>query len=70
VAITSELDSSKGEVRSLEKDEVFELLEGPKVETSTGALRMKGVAEKDCATGWVTISGSDGKNLLDCIAAK
>lgn len=70
VAITTDLDSSKGEVRSLDKDEVFELLEGPKVEASTGALRMKGVAEKDSATGWVTIAGSDGKNLLDCVVAK
>jgi len=68
--ITSELDSSKGEVRSLEKGETFELLEGPKVESATGALRMKGVAAKDAATGWVTISGSDGKSLMECIAAK
>merc|ERR1712039_1046023 len=58
-AVTSELDSSKGEA--------FELLEGPKIESATGALRMKGTAAKDSATGWVTISGSDGKSFMECI---
>jgi len=41
-------------VRQLDVDEVVELLEGPK-EEEEGVLRMKGRAEKDGASGWITL---------------
>jgi len=50
------------ELRQVAIGETLEILEGP---TEDGKeLRMKARAEKDGVVGWVTIRGSDGKQIL------
>eukprot|EP00930_Biecheleria_cincta_P069318 TRINITY_DN57073_c0_g1_i1.p1 TRINITY_DN57073_c0_g1~~TRINITY_DN57073_c0_g1_i1.p1 ORF type:complete len:2024 (+),score=506.13 TRINITY_DN57073_c0_g1_i1:617-6073(+) len=56
-------------VRLLELGEVIEVLEGPRLEKSTGFLRIRGKSTKDEAVGWASIRGADGKALLECMAA-
>jgi len=57
-------------VRELEVGETVELLEGPRLDASSGVLRLKGRAEKDGAVGWATIADAEGKPFLECIAAR
>eukprot|EP00927_Polykrikos_kofoidii_P022008 TRINITY_DN20667_c0_g1_i1.p1 TRINITY_DN20667_c0_g1~~TRINITY_DN20667_c0_g1_i1.p1 ORF type:complete len:2068 (-),score=493.97 TRINITY_DN20667_c0_g1_i1:213-6416(-) len=62
-------------VRTLKADEVVELLEGPRKVVFPDALRVRGKARKDGATGWVTARDKNGitfaeanKNLYTCVA--
>lgn len=50
-------------VRDIAAEEVVELLDGPVREGEE--LRMKGRAEKDGSTGWVTIKNKEGKRLFE-----
>jgi len=52
-------DGSK-EVRKLEVDEVLELLEGPREETTKAELLLRGNACKDGAVGWITLRDAAG----------
>merc|ERR1712032_1055035 len=53
-------------VRTIAANETVELLEGP-VRDESKELRMKGRAEKDGATGWVTIKDAEGTVFLDSV---
>mmetsp|Transcript_99440 Transcript_99440/g.309818 ORF Transcript_99440/g.309818 Transcript_99440/m.309818 type:complete len:710 (-) Transcript_99440:118-2247(-) len=55
-----------GAVRQLEVGEKAELLEGPTEDG--GVLRMRARAEKDGATGWVTVRDGEGRRLLEPMA--
>lgn len=45
--------------------EVVEVLEGPRKEDPLEVLRVRGVATKDGATGWVTQKDASGKDFLE-----
>jgi len=61
IAFTSEFDINKGgSLRKLEKDEFFEVLEGPKSDPSTGLRRVRARALVDNSIGWVTVKGNHG----------
>mmetsp|Transcript_93948 Transcript_93948/g.289726 ORF Transcript_93948/g.289726 Transcript_93948/m.289726 type:complete len:1988 (+) Transcript_93948:65-6028(+) len=65
VAITDGLDVSTAKtLRKLEQGELFEVLEGPKEEAGTKAMRVRGRALRDSATGWVTLKGTQGTPFL------
>eukprot|EP00928_Gymnodinium_smaydae_P087302 TRINITY_DN71581_c0_g1_i1.p1 TRINITY_DN71581_c0_g1~~TRINITY_DN71581_c0_g1_i1.p1 ORF type:complete len:2009 (+),score=514.05 TRINITY_DN71581_c0_g1_i1:70-6027(+) len=60
-------------VRKLQRDEVLELIEGPRQETPAPGLVMEGTASSDSASGWVTlrnaagvVSASRNKDLFVC----
>jgi hypothetical protein len=56
-------------VRLLASGESVEYVEGPMEEgASSGLLRMKVRAEKDGATGWVSIKDDTGRRLLGSLA--
>jgi len=50
-------------IRELIKAETLELLEGPLLED--GVMRIRVSCQKDGATGWVTIKGTDGKRYIE-----
>lgn len=51
-------------VRRVEVGEIVELLDGPMEDAEMGVMRLKGRAEKDGATGWITIKGNQGTEFL------
>lgn len=63
-----EVNDDTQTTRKVNVGETFELLQGPTEETELGVLRVKCKADKDGAMGWMTISGNQGKNFLECIA--
>lgn len=63
--IHSSLDGKNAQVvRRIEPGEVVELLDGPSEDSEMGLMRLKGRAEKDGATGWITIKGNQGTIFL------
>mmetsp|Transcript_36808 Transcript_36808/g.85510 ORF Transcript_36808/g.85510 Transcript_36808/m.85510 type:complete len:139 (+) Transcript_36808:2-418(+) len=54
-------------LRRLELGEQVELLEGPRLETGFGVLRIKARAAKDGLVGWVTVAGNQGKPFLEVV---
>merc|ERR1712039_42019 len=50
--------------RKLEIGETVEFLEGPRLETDVGILRLRGRVEKDGIVGWISIAGNQGKPFL------
>jgi len=52
--------SASKQVRALAKDEVLELLEGPREETPDPELLVRCTASKDGAAGWITIRDATG----------
>mmetsp|Transcript_50098 Transcript_50098/g.141200 ORF Transcript_50098/g.141200 Transcript_50098/m.141200 type:complete len:840 (+) Transcript_50098:126-2645(+) len=52
-------------LRSLEKDEVLELLEGPRKSTISSATRARGKAALDGQMGWFTIKDPNGTKLAE-----
>jgi len=52
-------------VRALKPEEVLELLEGPKRETFDPALRTRGKACSDGATGWFTVKDKSGAVIAE-----
>jgi len=69
----SNFDSSSKEVRKLQQDEVLELLEGPREETVRSEVTLRGSANKDSTSGWITLKDASGttfasasKNLYVC----
>jgi len=64
--ITSGLAIKDGHViRRVKKGEIIEVLEGPEKEEIAGIMRIRGMAVKDGATGWVTIAGNQGTTYLE-----
>lgn len=53
-------------LRELRKGETVELMDGPKVEGSSKAMRMKGRVQGGDVTGWMTIRDADGTRFLQC----
>lgn len=53
-------------VRSLEPEEIVEAIEGPVVLVD-GLVRLRGRAEKDGITGWMTVAGTQGTMYLQSI---
>merc|ERR1711879_33400 len=47
-------------IRVLELDELVTALEPPMLDTSSGQLRLRCVADSDKATGWVTVREGSG----------
>ena len=62
-----EVNDDTQTTRKVNVGETFELLQGPTEEKELGVLRVKCKADKDMAIGWMTISGNQGKNFLECI---
>jgi len=62
-----EVNDDTQTTRKVNVGETFELLQGPTEEKELGVLRIKCKANKDGAMGWMTISGNQGKNFLECI---
>jgi len=54
-------------VRKIDSGEILELLDGPLLEAEVGVMRIRCRAEKDAATGWMTISGNQGKAYLEVV---
>lgn len=52
--------SASKQVRALAKDEVLELLEGPREETPDPELLVRCTASKDGAVGWITLRDTTG----------
>jgi len=57
-------------LRQLEPGELIELLDGPREDAASGALRLHGRAAKDGVEGWATVAGSQGQAALQCLPAK
>jgi hypothetical protein len=51
-------------VRMVDVGETVQLLDGPVEDTEVGVMRIKCQAARDGATGWMTISGNQGKTYL------
>jgi len=51
-------------LRKLDVGETVELLEGPRLEASVGIMRLRGRADRDGSTGWISIAGNQGKPFL------
>lgn len=62
-----EVNDDTQTTRKVNVGETFELLQGPTEEKELGVLRIKCKSDKDGAMGWMTISGNQGKNFLECI---
>lgn len=58
---TLSIEESK-QLRRMDKNEFFEVEEGPKRETSVGVDRVRGRALKDGSAGWVTMSANTGNS--------
>lgn len=54
------LDVSAPTVKQLQRDEVLELLEGPRQDTPPSQLVLRGAASSDSAEGWITLRDSAG----------
>jgi len=75
VALEATSQAGVGEpLRMLEKDEALEVLEGPRPDDVVAASRVCVKANKDHATGWITlkdrdgsISAEKGENLYICV---
>lgn len=68
IAMQDALDvGSANSVRKIESGETLELLEGPVEDKEVGVMRIRCRAEKDAATGWMTIAGNQGKVYLEVV---
>jgi len=70
IALTDTLEVKGTEtLRTLEPGEAVEFLEGPRAsgEGDTAVLRVRVRAERDGTVAWVTVSGSEGEPLLECV---
>jgi len=66
IAITTEFDIGESKIlRKVEKDEVIEVLEGPKTDIKLGMSRVKGKALKDGKIGWISVKGNKSTPYLD-----
>jgi len=63
--MSTELGIQAGEnVRRLDEGEAVEVVSAPQKEETVGVLRVRGIAMKDMAEGWVTLQGSQGSKFL------
>merc|ERR1712176_1554027 len=51
-------------IRKAEVGEIIEWVAGPEEDKTVGAMRIRGRAQKDGATGWMTIKGNQGTVFL------
>lgn len=63
--LKEKLEASSQVVRAVEIGETFELLDGPKEETTGGGLRFKVKASKDGVVGWIAAVDKGGKPLVE-----
>merc|ERR1712196_335014 len=61
VAMQGRLASDSNVVRELEEGEVFEMADGPKVESKAGNKRVRGRNLGDSKEGWFTLTTSNMK---------
>lgn len=52
-------------LRRLEVGETIEVVEGPRIDAEVGVVRVKGRADSDGVTGWVTLAGNQGTQFLE-----
>merc|ERR1711972_196687 len=52
-------------IRKLDVGETLEVIDGPRVDTEVGVVRVKGRATSDGAVGWVTLAGNQGTKFLE-----
>lgn len=67
IAITStfEINTKDKPIRRAELDEVFEVLEGPKVDEKIGLSRVRAKSMNDSIEGWISVKGNNqGKVFL------
>merc|ERR1712217_762568 len=62
--MTSNMHANGKALRRLAQREVVEVLQGPLRDESAGDVRIEARSFKDGMTGWITISGSMGPELL------
>lgn len=55
-------------LRRLEIGEIIEVVEGPSIEPELGIMRVKGMADSDGETGWITLAGNQGTQFLEVVA--
>mmetsp|Transcript_122013 Transcript_122013/g.304481 ORF Transcript_122013/g.304481 Transcript_122013/m.304481 type:complete len:1901 (-) Transcript_122013:56-5758(-) len=65
VQIQEGFSSNSAEIRRMRAGEVLELLEGPRKEDSCEIQRVRGVAARDNAEGWVTLKDASGAACLE-----
>jgi len=64
-ALRDQAGSASEQVRALAKDEVLELLEGPREETPEPELLVHCTASKDGVAGWITIRDATGTQAAE-----
>lgn len=64
-SLLSKFDEKSKPVRALQQDEVLELLEGPREESSSSELHLKVTACKDKQAGWVTLKNLAGEVFVE-----
>jgi len=68
IAMQDALDvGTANSVRKIDAGEILELLDGPLAEKEVGVMRIRCRADRDGATGWMTISGNQGKAYLEVV---
>lgn len=65
ISLQAEIGSDSAEVHLIQKGDFFHLTEGPKLEPHTAKERVKVVALKDGATGWLTLQEAKATNWTD-----
>jgi len=63
VSMHERFDDASPAVRSLQVDEVLELLEGPREETTTPEIHLRIQLCKDPMEGWITLQDGEGKKI-------
>lgn len=68
IAMQDALDvGTANTVRKIDSGETLELLDGPTLDKEVGVMRIRCRADRDGATGWMTISGNQGKAYLEVV---
>jgi len=63
--LQSAFERSSPQVHTVHAGGVFEVIEGPRTEPSLKMMRIRGIAQQDGLTGWVTLRDSEGNTCLD-----
>eukprot|EP00811_Abedinium_folium_P036277 NODE_8_length_4602_cov_14.880894.p1 GENE.NODE_8_length_4602_cov_14.880894~~NODE_8_length_4602_cov_14.880894.p1 ORF type:complete len:1434 (-),score=594.45 NODE_8_length_4602_cov_14.880894:300-3986(-) len=61
-ALHEKADEKSATIRQLQRDELLELLEGPREQAAEPALLLRGCASKDGVIGWITLRDKTGVN--------
>jgi len=69
--INDALEVSTAEaLRRLEPGEILEVVDGPRIDTEVGVVRVQARAESDGVVGWVTLVGNQGTQFLEVITQR